>query len=167
MAAILEARTRLYGIEEIETYLAGIDLKLEIVEGPSVVKVPSRFGNLVESKTLFISDKKDMIIASCTALIYIKNGDRYMRIGHLEVIEEKQHKGFGTLLLQVLAYKAKEGKCSHIELLADDKAIPFYKKIGFYNIDDVYDRFGLRTDQNSICIHCHINGGVSLHLRIL
>ena len=62
----------------------------------------------------------------------------FMKIGRFAVLKEYRGKKVGRMMMYVLEEKAKELGCKRIMLSAQERAIEFYKKVGYIPQGEMY-----------------------------
>ncbi|MFI5171482.1 MAG: GNAT family N-acetyltransferase [Chitinophagales bacterium] len=113
-----------------------VDLRYEILRRPLKLNFTSR--QLAEEKNFYhLGYYYNNKLVACLMLVPENNGK--MKMKQVAVANEFQGKGIGAKLVLTSENFAKEKGFGIMYCHARDKAIPFYKKLGYHSVGEMFE----------------------------
>lgn len=122
-------------------YDACIDLRNRVLRIPLGISFKEK-GMLQESKQLHFAALDDhMQLLGCFAIIVDDKGDWKMR--QVAVEPDQQGRGVGRFMVDKLESLAAGQRVSTIYMHARKESVPFYEKLGYTTVGDLFEEVGI------------------------
>lgn len=122
-------------------YLESLELRNELLRIPLGLDIFEEDLEVEKEQIHFVMLEADKVEGVVILVPNIEPGKGKLR--QMAIAERHQGKGYGSKLVQHLEHKARDLGMNRIRLHARDLAVPFYEKLGYQVVSEIFTEVGI------------------------